>query len=61
MHKYDHFTHPDQLHNIGYPEHLTKSIMLKVMHFILGLSDTHLTNNKVEKSTIYPSGSMTLR
>ena len=49
INNYDHFTHPDQLQHIGYPGHLTKSIMLKVIHFIHLLTDTHLTNNKSNK------------
>ena len=49
MHKYDHFTHPDQLQHISYPEHMTKSIMLKWMDFIPVLTDTHFMNNKSKK------------
>ena len=46
MHKYDHFTQQDQLQHISYPEHMTKSIMLKWMDFIPVLTDAHFMNNK---------------
>ena len=49
MYNYDHFTHPEQLLHISYPEHMIKSVMLKIMNFIPGLTDTHFNNNKSKK------------